>query len=105
MEYLNLTKKEMMELVRELMEEQRLDPQDFMEISLNYATDEEIMAYTQQRYYEGDFEDFEIDNGSTRRKALIDSLYDGSYDYEIIDIGMGKGRNLLKYDLDKIKEK
>lgn len=30
---------------------------------------------------------------------------DGSYDYEIIDIGMGKGRNLLKYDLDKIERK
>ena len=30
---------------------------------------------------------------------------DGSYDYEIIDIGMGKGRNLLKFDLDKIERK
>jgi len=30
---------------------------------------------------------------------------DGSYDYEIIDIGMGKGRNLLKFDMDKIKRK
>jgi len=30
---------------------------------------------------------------------------DGSYDYEIIDIGMGKGRNILKFDLDKIKRK
>ena len=30
---------------------------------------------------------------------------DGSYDYEIIDIGMGKGRNTLKFDLDKIEKK
>ena len=30
---------------------------------------------------------------------------DGSYDYEIVDIGMGKGRNLLKFDLDKIERK
>ena len=30
---------------------------------------------------------------------------DGSYDYEIIDIGMGKGRNILKFELDKIKRK
>ena len=30
---------------------------------------------------------------------------DGSYDYEIVDIGNGKGRNLLKYDLDKIEKK
>ena len=29
----------------------------------------------------------------------------GSYDYEIIDIGNGKGRNILKYDLDKIERK
>ena len=30
---------------------------------------------------------------------------DGSYDYEIIDIGMGKGRNILKFDIDKIVRK
>jgi len=30
---------------------------------------------------------------------------DGSFDYEIIDIGMGKGRNVLKFDLDKIIRK
>ena len=30
---------------------------------------------------------------------------DGSYDYEIIDIGNGKGRNILKFDLDKIERK
>ena len=30
---------------------------------------------------------------------------DGSYDYQIIDIGGGKGRNILKFDIDKIKRK
>ena len=30
---------------------------------------------------------------------------DGTYDYEIIDIGNGKGRNVLKFDMDKIKRK
>lgn len=30
---------------------------------------------------------------------------DGSFDYEIIDIGGGKGRNVLKYDMDKIERK
>jgi hypothetical protein len=30
---------------------------------------------------------------------------DGTYDYEIIDIGDGKGRNILKFDIDKIERK
>ena len=30
---------------------------------------------------------------------------DGSFDYEIIDIGNGKGKNVLKYDLEKIEKK
>ena len=30
---------------------------------------------------------------------------DGSPDYEIIDIGNGKGRNIFKYDIDKIEKK
>jgi len=30
---------------------------------------------------------------------------DGSYDYEIIEIGGGKGRNILKFDMDKIDKK
>ena len=30
---------------------------------------------------------------------------DGSYDYEIVDIGGGKGRNMLKFDMDKIQRK
>tara|TARA_R110002074_G_scaffold238690_1_gene410549 strand:+ start:2368 stop:3513 length:1146 start_codon:yes stop_codon:yes gene_type:complete len=30
---------------------------------------------------------------------------DGSFDYEIIDIGNGQGKNVLKYDLEKIDKK
>ena len=30
---------------------------------------------------------------------------DGSFDYQIIDIGNGKGRNVIKYDLKKIEQK
>ena len=30
---------------------------------------------------------------------------DGSYDYEIVEIGNSKGRNILKFDLDKIMRK
>ena len=30
---------------------------------------------------------------------------DGSFDYEIIDLGGGKGRNVLKFDMDKIEKK
>ena len=30
---------------------------------------------------------------------------DGSFDYEIIDLGKGKGKNVLKFDMDKIEKK
>jgi hypothetical protein len=30
---------------------------------------------------------------------------DGSFDYEIIDLGGGKGKNVLKYDMEKIEKK
>jgi len=30
---------------------------------------------------------------------------DGSFDYEIIDLGEGKGKNVLKFDMDKIEKK
>ena len=39
------------------------------------------------------------------KEEFIQQNPDGSYDYEIIDIGNGKGRNILKFDLDKIKKK
>lgn len=50
------------------------------------------------------------ENGELTAGAKITEEYvimnpDGSFDYEIIDIGNGKGRNTLKYDLDKIEKK
>jgi hypothetical protein len=47
-------------------------------------------------------------NGQLTADAKITEEYvmmntDGSFDYEIIDIGGGKGRNVLKYDMDKIE--
>ncbi len=50
------------------------------------------------------------ENGELLAGAKITQEYviinpDGSFDYEIIDIGNGKGRNILKYDLDKIEKK
>lgn len=49
-------------------------------------------------------------NGELSPVAVISDEFvlknpDGSYDYEIIDIGGGKGRNTLKFDLDKITKK
>ena len=43
--------------------------------------------------------------GAAIAEEFILKNTDGSYDYEIIDIGMGKGRNILKFDLDKIERK
>jgi len=50
------------------------------------------------------------ENGELSAGAKITQEYvimnpDGTPDYEIIDIGNGKGRNTLKYDLDKIEKK
>jgi hypothetical protein len=50
------------------------------------------------------------ENGQLTAGAKITQEYvimnpDGSFDYEIVDIGNGKGRNILKYDLDKIEKK
>ena len=50
------------------------------------------------------------ENGQLTVGAKITEEYvimnpDGTPDYEIIDIGNGKGRNILKYDLDKIEKK
>tara|TARA_R100000541_G_scaffold18719_2_gene28609 strand:+ start:91 stop:645 length:555 start_codon:yes stop_codon:yes gene_type:complete len=49
-------------------------------------------------------------NGELNSTAKIAEEYimidaDGSIDYEIVDIGNGKGRNVLKYDMDKIEKK
>lgn len=49
------------------------------------------------------------DGELTPEAAIADEFVlknnDGTYDYEIIDIGMGKGRNILQFDLDKIQRK
>ena len=51
-----------------------------------------------------------LENGQLAPNAKISEEFvmknaDGSFDYEIIDIGGGKGRNVLKYDMDKIERK
>ena len=50
------------------------------------------------------------ENGGLKSGAKITEEFvvmnpDGSFNYEIIDIGNGKGRNVLKYDMDKIEKK
>jgi hypothetical protein len=50
------------------------------------------------------------ENGELSAGAKISEEYvimnaDGSFDYEVIDIGNGEGRNVLKYDIDKIQRK
>jgi len=51
-----------------------------------------------------------LDDGSLAPNARVKEEFiiknpDGSYDYEIIEIGGGKGRNILKFDMDKIQRK
>ena len=50
-------------------------------------------------------EDGTLSAGAMIKKEFILKNPDGSYDYEIIDIGNGKGRNILRFDLDKIERK
>ena len=50
------------------------------------------------------------ENGELSAAAKISKEFimmnpDGSFDYEIIDLGDGKGKNVLKYDLEKIEKK
>lgn len=52
----------------------------------------------------------QIIEGSLSPMAIVSDEFvmknpDGSYDYEIIDIGNGKGRNILKFDMNKIMMK
>ena len=51
-----------------------------------------------------------LENGQLAPNARISEEFimknsDGSFDYEIIDIGGGKGRNILNFDMDKIERK
>ncbi len=50
-------------------------------------------------------EDGTLSAGAMIKDEFILKNPDGSYDYEIIDIGNGKGRNILRFDLDKIERK
>ena len=50
-------------------------------------------------------EDGTLSAGAIIKDEFILKNPDGSYDYEIIDIGNGKGRNILRFDLDKIEKK
>ena len=51
-----------------------------------------------------------IENNKLKLNAKISEEFiiknaDGSFDYEIIDLGGGKGRNVLKFDIGKIEKK
>lgn len=50
-------------------------------------------------------EDGQLSAGAKITEEYVIMNPDGTPDYEIIDIGNGKGRNILKYDLDKIEKK
>ena len=52
-----------------------------------------------------DQESKKLNNGATISEEFILTNTDGSPDYEIIEIGNGKGRNVLKYDFDKMEKK
>lgn len=45
----------------------------------------------------------QLKSGAKIKEEFILKTADGSFDYEIIEIGDGKGRNVLKYDIDKIQ--
>ena len=50
------------------------------------------------------------DNKELKSNAKISEEFilknpDGSFDYEIVDLGNGKGKNVLKFDMDKIEKK
>ena len=45
----------------------------------------------------------QLKSGAKIKEEFILKTADGSFDYEIVEIGDGKGRNILKYDIDRIK--
>tara|TARA_R100000935_G_scaffold18769_1_gene36248 strand:+ start:236 stop:1339 length:1104 start_codon:yes stop_codon:yes gene_type:complete len=47
----------------------------------------------------------ELEANAKINEEFVLTNADGSPDYEIIDIGNGKGRNVMKYDIDKIERK
>jgi hypothetical protein len=48
-------------------------------------------------------ENGELKSGAKIKEEFVLKTADGKFDYEIVEIGDGKGRNILKYDMDKIK--
>ena len=50
-------------------------------------------------------EDGELTSAAKITEEYVIINADGTPDYEIIDLGNGKGRNVLKYDIDKIEKK
>ena len=45
----------------------------------------------------------QLKSGAKIKEEFILKTADGEFDYEIVEIGDGKGRNILKYDMDRIK--
>jgi len=45
----------------------------------------------------------QLKSGAKIKEEFILKTADGKFDYEILEIGDGKGRNILKYDMDRIK--
>jgi len=50
-------------------------------------------------------ENKELGSNAKISEEFVMKNSDGSFDYEIIDLGNGKGRNVLKYDMKKIDQK
>ena len=50
-------------------------------------------------------ENKELKSNAKISEEFVMKNADGSFDYEVIDLGNGKGRNVLKYDMDKIAKK
>ena len=48
-------------------------------------------------------ENGELKSGAKIKEEFVLKTADGKFDYEIVEIGDGKGRNILKYDMDRIK--
>ena len=68
---------------------------------------EMLRLLTEIGVFDGDAVDQngELKPGAKIAEEFVVTNVDGSADYEIVDIGNGKGRNVLKYDMDKIEKK
>jgi len=81
-----------------------------LQILLNSGTIGKMMArlLTEVNIFSPDMVNAETEelmpNARINEEFILTNV-DGSPDYEIIDIGGGKGRNVFKYDMDKIEKK